>query len=193
MTKPARDGNLRWLGFLLAAIVAVLVMFLGAGTASAATATAAQTRVGAHTLVAQVVVGPGGGIGAGQRLGNDLPAYDSALATGVAAKAGAGAADDWPVISGIVRDASRSKGNFGLGSGTASQANRAGQSWVGEGYRVASDGKTMVSGDGLRAFRPPSWKPDLSKYQANFEHWVNGQVTRRPLGNGHFDITDMGP
>jgi hypothetical protein len=88
MTKPARDANLRWPGFLLAALVAALVMFLGAGTASAATATAAQTRVGAHTLVAQVAVGPDGGIGAGQRLGNNLPAYDSALATGVAAESG---------------------------------------------------------------------------------------------------------
>ena len=86
MTKPARNANPRWLGFLLAALVAALVTLLGAGTASAATATAAQTRVGAHTLAAQVVVGPHIGIGAGQRLGNDLPAYDSVLATGVAAK-----------------------------------------------------------------------------------------------------------
>lgn len=85
MTKPARDANQRWLGFLLPALVAVLVTLFGAGTASAATASAAQTRVGAHTLVAQVVVGPHGGIGAGQRLGNDPPAYDFVLATGVAA------------------------------------------------------------------------------------------------------------
>jgi hypothetical protein len=87
MTKPARDANLRWLGFLLAALVAVLVTLLGAGTASAAMATAAQTRVGAHTCVAPFVVGPHGGIGAGQRLGNDLPAYDFVLATGVAEEA----------------------------------------------------------------------------------------------------------
>jgi hypothetical protein len=87
----ARDPNLRWLGFLLAALVAVLVTLLGVGTGSAATATAAQTRVGPHTLAAQVLVGPHGGIGAGQRLGNDPPAYDSALATGVAAKTGGAA------------------------------------------------------------------------------------------------------
>jgi hypothetical protein len=86
MTKPARDANPRWPGFLLAALVAVLVTLFGAGTASAAAATAAQTRVGAHTLIAHVLVGPQRGIGAGQRLGNDLPAYDFALATGVAAK-----------------------------------------------------------------------------------------------------------
>jgi hypothetical protein len=84
MTKPAHGANPRWLGFLLAAFVAVLVTLFGAGTAPATATTAAQTRVGAHTLVAQVLVGPDGGIGAGQRLGNDLPAYDSVLATGVA-------------------------------------------------------------------------------------------------------------
>lgn len=87
MTKPTRDAKMRWPGFLLAALVAVLVTLFGAGTASAAAATAAQTRVGAHTLAAPFVVGPHVGIGAGQRLGNDLPAYDSALATSVAAKA----------------------------------------------------------------------------------------------------------
>jgi len=79
MTKPAHDANPRWLGFLLAALVAALVTLFGAGTASAATASAAQARVGAHTLVAQVVVGPDGGIGAGQRLGNSLPAYTGFL------------------------------------------------------------------------------------------------------------------
>lgn len=84
----------------------------------------------------------------------------------VAAEGAAGAADDWPVISGIVRDATRSKGNFGLGEGSLSQATRAGESWVGDGYRVASDGKTLVSRDGLRTFRPPTWKPNLGKYQA---------------------------
>ena len=86
MTKPAREGNPRWAGFLLAALVAALVTLFGAGTASAATVSAAQTRVGAHTPTAQDAVGPGVGIGAGQRLGNDPPAYDFALATGVAAK-----------------------------------------------------------------------------------------------------------
>lgn len=96
------------------------------------------------------------------------------------------------MLSGIVRDAGKSKGNFGLGSGTASQAERAGQAWVGDGFRVASDGKTLVSSDGLRAFRPPSWKPNEGKYQANFEHWVDGQVSRSPMGNGHFDVTDLG-
>ena len=107
---------------------------------------------------------------------------------GVAAKT----ADDWPVLSGIVRDAARGKGNYGLGSGTASQATRAGESWVGEGYRIASDGKTLVSRDGLRTFRPPTWKPNEGKYQANFEYWI-GVREGKPFGNGHLDITDMVP
>lgn len=109
--------------------------------------------------------------------------------SGVATKA---AGDDWPILSGIVRDAGRGKGNFGLGEGTLSQANRAGESWVGDGYRVASDGKTLVSRDGLRTFRPPAWKPNLGKYQANFEYWLEERVGK-PFGNGHLDITDMGP
>jgi len=81
MTSRRGDAHRRWLGFLLAALVTVF----GAGTASAATATAAQTRVGPQTLVAPFVVGPRSGIGAGQRLGIDLPAYDLVLASGVAA------------------------------------------------------------------------------------------------------------
>lgn len=99
-------------------------------------------------------------------------------------------ADDWPILSGIVRDAGKGKGNFGVGSGTASQATRAGESWVGDGYRIASDGKTLVSHDGLRTFRPPAWKPDLGRYQANFSYW-NGERVGRPFGNGHFDVTDI--
>ena len=101
-------------------------------------------------------------------------------------------ADDWPVLSGIVRDAARGKGNYGLGSGTASQATRAGESWVGEGYRIASDGKTLVSRDGLRTFRRPTWKPNEGTYQANFEYWI-GVREGKPFGNGHLDITDMVP
>lgn len=100
-------------------------------------------------------------------------------------------ADDWPVLSGVLRDASRGKGNFGLGKGTLSQATRAGELWVGDGYRVASDGRSLVSRDGLRVYRPPSWKPDLGKYQANFEYWLEARVGK-PLGNGHLDITDVG-
>ncbi|WP_134765112.1 hypothetical protein [Nocardioides sp. 1609] len=86
----------------------------------------------------------------------------------------------------------KGKGIFGVGSGTASQASRAGESWVGDGYRIASDGKTLVSRDGLRTFRPPSWKPDLGKYLANFSYWI-GERAGKPVGNGHLDVTGMVP
>jgi hypothetical protein len=58
---------------------------------------------------------------------------------------------------------------------------------------LSIDGKTLISRDGLKAFRPPSLKPNLGKYQANFEYWVEGQVRGEPIGNGHFDITDIVP
>ena len=122
--------------------------------------------------------------GAGGNVGESSPRERSRVA--------AKTADDWPILSGIVRDAAKGKGNFGLGSGSASQATRAGESWVGEGYRIASDGKTLVSRDGLKTFRPPTWKPNEGKYQANFEYWI-GERVGKPFGNGHLDIAGMGP
>jgi hypothetical protein len=87
---------------------------------------------------------------------------------------------------GILRSAAQGKGNFGLGSAKASDAMRLGRSWVGDGYTVASNGKTLISADGLCQFRPPSFKRNLNRIQANFEQrW-------RPFGewqsNGHLDI-----
>jgi len=86
----------------------------------------------------------------------------------------------------ILRQAAKGKGNFGLGKATAAEAEVLGKEWVGEGAKVASDGKTLVSADGLRQYRPPSQKPNLDKIQANFEsRW-------KPAGewqtNGHLDI-----
>ncbi|MFN9339822.1 MAG: hypothetical protein ACK6BZ_10065, partial [Candidatus Kapaibacterium sp.] len=92
----------------------------------------------------------------------------------------------WQKISGIVRDAAKGKGNFGLGTGTLDEAMTAGKSWVGDGFNIASDGKTMISADGLRQFRPPSFKPKLGKTQANFE-WRNVNQGQWQ-GNGHLDI-----
>lgn len=58
---------------LLAAIAAVLVGLLGAGTASAATVPNAETRVGASTPVTAYVVGPHECIAAGQHRANSPP------------------------------------------------------------------------------------------------------------------------
>ena len=91
---------------------------------------------------------------------------------------------------GILRDAAKGKGNFGLGSGTRAEADKLGKAWVGDGYKVASDGKTLVSKDGLKQYRSPSYKPRLDKTQANFEQRFPGQQSNRWQSNGHLDITD---
>ena len=61
-----------------------------------------------------------------------------------------------------------------------------GKAWVGEGATVASDGKTLVSANRLRQYRPPELKPSLGKTQANFE------ARQQPFGqwqsNGHLDV-----
>jgi hypothetical protein len=95
----------------------------------------------------------------------------------------------WAEQSGILRDAAEGTGNFGLGSATASEADALGRAWVGEGYTVASDGKTLVSADGLRQYRPPSFKPNLGIQQANFERRFPGQLSQGWQGNGHLNIT----
>lgn len=99
-------------------------------------------------------------------------------------------ADDWAKLSGQLRDAAKGKGNFGIGSGTREQAEAMGKAWVGDGYIVASDGKTLISADGLRQYRPPSYKPRLDKTQANFEQRIPGQQSNRWQSNAHLDITD---
>ncbi|MCE4026914.1 RHS repeat-associated core domain-containing protein [Microbacterium sp. Au-Mic1] len=99
------------------------------------------------------------------------------------------AAADASAVRGILRNAANGEGNFGLGSGTAAQAENAGLAWVGDGYRVASDGKTVVSSDGLRQWRPPSYKPKLDTWQSNFES--RPVPSGRWQSNGHLDITDL--
>jgi RHS repeat-associated protein len=87
---------------------------------------------------------------------------------------------------GILRDAARGRGNHGLGMATAADAGRLGRAWVGEGFKVASDGTTLISRDGLRQYRPPTYKPNQKRFQANFEQRPspNGAWT----SNGHLDI-----
>jgi RHS repeat-associated protein len=89
-------------------------------------------------------------------------------------------------FSDILRLARLGKGNFGLGEATAQEAAELGKAWVGDGATVASDGKTLVSADKLRQYRPPELKPSIGKTQANFE------ARQQPFGqwqsNGHLDI-----
>jgi hypothetical protein len=93
----------------LAALIAVLAAILGFTTTSASAVAAPETRVGAVNLVGEVVVGSPQHVSAGQRLGEAADRVVTAEATGVAAKAAGEGADDWPIISGIVRDAGQSK------------------------------------------------------------------------------------
>lgn len=94
--------------------------------------------------------------------------------------------EDWVITSGVVRDAAKGKGNFGLGSATYDEAIDAGKAWVGDGYTVSKSGNSWISAHGLRQFRPPSFKPKLGKQQANFE-WRNVN-SGSWQGNGHVDI-----
>jgi hypothetical protein len=99
---------------------------------------------------------------------------------------GASKVDDvnWAKVSGMFTDLKRGKGNFGIGSGTRSESEALAKAWLGDGFKISSDGKAWISKDGLRQYRPPSSKPRLGKTQSNFE-WRN-------IGNGkwHLDITE---
>jgi hypothetical protein len=99
-------------------------------------------------------------------------------------------ANDWAQLSGILRLASRGKGNIGLGTGTREQANALGKVWVGEGHRISSDGTAWISSNGMRQYRPPSFKMKLDKVQANFERKFEGQTWNNWPFNGHLDILD---
>ena len=72
----------------LVVVLAVAATLLGAGSASAATPSTAQTRVGASTPALTHVVGVAQHIAAGQRWVNAPPHAGSVVATGVAANTG---------------------------------------------------------------------------------------------------------
>lgn len=80
-----------WSRLVMAFVVAIMTLFgqvaLGATAGSATARLSAETRVGASTESARVLVGASGDVCAGQRLGEDLPQRQMASATGVAAKA----------------------------------------------------------------------------------------------------------
>ena len=52
---------------------------------------------------------------------------------------------DWAWYSGHLRAAASGKGNFGIGSGTRTQADILGRAWVGTDYSVSGSGKAWVS------------------------------------------------
>jgi len=82
----ARGQVAAFLAVVLAAVLAVGAPPLGAGSASAVTASAAETRVGASTSAVIDTVGSPAGISAGQRLGSTVLQPQIVVATAVAAE-----------------------------------------------------------------------------------------------------------
>lgn len=54
-----------------------------------------------------------------------------------------------------------------------------GEAWVGDGCKVARDGKILVSQACLRQYRPPTYKQDQRRTQAKFEQGFLGQETKK--------------
>jgi hypothetical protein len=128
------------------------------------------------------------GVGIGELAGAALALGEGLGAAGEAG-GGVGSGLSWAEQSGILREAAAGKGNFGLGSASSADADVLGEAWVGENPTLASDGRTMVSEDGLRQYRPPTYKPQLDAWQANFEQRMPG--TRGWFTNGHLDIAGL--
>ena len=89
---------------------------------------------------------------------------------------------------GLLRETRQRTGNFNMGNGTRADADLLGEAWVGPGATWSSNGRALVSADGLRRYRPPSWKQEWNNYQANFE-WKYPDGREFPH-NGHLHITD---
>jgi hypothetical protein len=167
---------------VLAGLVLTLLGFV-LPAASASPLLRPETRVAAIAEPNSQLVGPSATVAAVQ--GRErAPNYDRyATGSSVAAEGGADGQS-------ILEQAAQGQGNFGLGSADATQANELGNEWVGDNARLSSNGKALVSQDGLRQFRFPSFKPSWGNYQANFESRLtpSGPWT----SNGHLTIT-FGP
>jgi hypothetical protein len=92
MTTVSRPTTTGWWRFFLAAIAAVLVGLLGVTSASAATLTVAETRVGASTPTVAHIVGPHESVSTGQRWGHAPSQAQLTAGRGVAANTAEAAA-----------------------------------------------------------------------------------------------------
>ncbi len=104
---------------------------------------------------------------------------------GVAPSPGIGKLGGTAKTIGILRDAAKYKGNFSLGKVTYEEAMQIGKAWVGKEFSINKKGIYM-SKNGLRQFRPPSYKPKLKLYQANLEWRLKN--LKQWQGNGHLTI-----
>jgi RHS repeat-associated protein len=88
----------------------------------------------------------------------------------------------------------RGKGDFGIGSMSASKADKIGRSWVGDGATpLMENGKQigLVSSDRSRVYRFPSEKVKSGRYQANIEEITTSRTGQRTrVRNAHIDIIE---
>jgi len=99
--------------------------------------------------------------------------------------------DDPNAPAAILDAASQGSGDFGAGSGYCADANAIGEDWVGPNARLSSNGRALLSENGLRAYRFPQFKPSLGVFQANLE---SRGVPYGPYGsNGHVTILQGPP
>ncbi|EDW2055604.1 filamentous hemagglutinin [Salmonella enterica subsp. enterica] len=95
-----------------------------------------------------------------------------------------------PRLAAAVKGSGTTNPNFSVGMGTAADADRLGKIWVGDGARLLTDGKGLVSADGTRVYRFPAYKPNTPQnlnptgVQANFETLKDG----KRVYNGHMGI-----
>ncbi len=98
-----------------------------------------------------------------------------------------------PRLAAVVKG-DNGKLNYGIGTGTRTEADRLGKIWVGDGAKKTT-GNGWVSADGTRGYRPPSEKPNSAHattgVQANFETYsIDSKGKTNKTGNGHLNILD---
>ncbi|MFC7682705.1 hypothetical protein [Neisseria sp. GCM10028920] len=111
----------------------------------------------------------------------NIAAQDSRLASAI---------NDWKTM----QPNRKGEINFGIGSGTAKEADKLGKIWVGDGAKPVNSSSCpgcLLSADGTRLYRPPTIKTNTSKafnptgVQANF---VIRNSDGKTLTNGHLNI-----
>lgn len=95
---------------------------------------------------------------------------------------------------GTLREASQGTGNFVLGEASAKSSNKLGKMWVGDNAKLASDGKTLVSEDGLKQYRPPAVKKSSFATTGTQSNFQSRPIPSGPWqNNGHLNITKKQP
>jgi len=106
-----------------------------------------------------------------------------------------------PRLAEAVKGSGTTNPNFSVGVGTATEADRLGKVWVGDGAKLVKNQKDCpgcwMSSDGTRLYRPPTEKPNAptnynpTGVQANFQilevHPTTGKSVT--ISNGHMNIT----